>query len=129
MLMQWKKTDNSGRIFKRKRPVIAALGAVLLIAFLFNTASTVYRQRVEASARLLRWVDFNVTAEAMRDALQYDVESHGTEHEIHWIDHLACLGARYGSDFSHYKREHMEAIVSRLGKGESIDRLTADMKF
>ena len=129
MLMQWKKTDNSGRIFKRKRPVIAALGAVLLIAFLFNTASTVYRQRVEASARLLRWVDFNVTAEAMRDALQYDVESHGTEHEIHWIDLLTCLGARYGSDFSHYKREHMEAIVSRLGKGESIDRLTADMKY
>ena len=96
MHMEWRKC------FRRKKAVIAALAAVLLMAILFNLADGMYRWHVQTSARLLKWVDFNVTAEAMRDALKYDVDSHGKEHEIHWIDLLACLGARYGGDFSQY---------------------------
>ena len=123
MHMEWRKC------FRRKKAVIAALAAVLLMAILFNLADGMYRWHVQTSARLLKWVDFNVTAEAMMDALKYDVDSHGKEHEIHWIDLLACLGARYGGDFSQYKKAHMDGIASRLIEGESIEQFTADMKY
>ena len=73
MRMEWKWC------FRRKRAVLAALGAVLIIAILFNIASEMHSRHVQVSARLLKWVDFNVTAAAMRDALQYDIESHGTD--------------------------------------------------
>ena len=120
MRMEWKWC------FRRKRAVLAALGAVLIIAILFNIASEMHSRHVQVSARLLKWVDFNVTAAAMRDALQYDIESHGTDNEIHWIDLLACLGARYGGDFSHYKKAHMDSLASQLKDGKSMDELTRD---
>ena len=123
MRMGWRKC------FRRKKAVIAALAAVLLLAILFNLAEGMHKWHIQTSSRLLKWVDFNVTAEAMKDALQYDVDSHGKEHEIHWIDLLACLGAKYGGDFSHYKKAHMESIAARLNEGESIDDMTADMKY
>ena len=63
MRMEWRKC------FRRKRAVIAALAAVLLMAILFNLAEGMYRWHVRTNARLLKWVDFNVTAEAMKDAL------------------------------------------------------------
>ena len=123
MRMEWKWC------FRRKRAVLAALGAVLIIAILFNIASEMHSRHVQVSARLLKWVDFNVTAAAMRDALQYDIESHGTDNEIHWIDLLACLGARYGGDFSHYKKAHMDSLASQLKDGKSMDELTAGMSY
>ena len=115
--------------FRRKRAVIVMLCAVLLAALFFNIAAGMHRWHVQASGRLLKWVDFNVTAAAMKDALAYDVASHGQDNEIHWIDLLACLGARYGGDFSHYNKSHADAIVSRVKNGESMDDITAGMPY
>ncbi len=117
------------KALKRKKVVIALICILLCIAALFDFAAKMSEWHREASGRLLKWVDFNVTSEAMRDALQYDADTHGQRYEIHWTDLLACLGARYGGDFSHYKKEHMESIASRLKKGESIEEITADMKY
>ena len=120
---EWKKH------FRRKQPVLAALCVLLCMAILFHIASEMSARHVQTSARVLKWVDFNVTAAAMKDALDYDVHSHGGEHEIHWIDLLACLGARYGGDFSHYKKAHMAAIAKRLQDGETIEQVTESMKY
>ncbi len=113
----------------RKRSVIAALSIVIIFAIIFNIASAMSGRQKEVSARLLKWVDFNVTAAAMKDALAYDIASHGQPCEIHWIDLLACLGARYGGNFSQYKKAHMDGIAGRLAKGESIEDITAGMKY
>ena len=123
MGLEWRKH------FKRKKGIIALLSIMLCLAVIFNLAAKMSERHTEASGRLLKWVDFNVTAAAMKDALGYDVASHGKENEIHWIDLLACLGARYGGDFSHYKKAHMETIVSRLEGGDSIEEITAEMQY
>lgn len=114
---------------KRKKGIIALVSVLLCLAALFNIAAKMSEWHRETSARLLKWVDFGVTAAAMKDALEYDVDSHGESYEIHWIDLLACLGARYGGDFSHYKKAHMEAIASRLKDGESIESVTSGMQY
>ncbi|HEX3021597.1 MAG TPA: peptidoglycan DD-metalloendopeptidase family protein [Lachnospiraceae bacterium] len=78
----------------------------------------------------VKWVEFDVTYEAMDQAYQYDVESYGEEVKINWIDLLAYLGARYGGDFSRYKKSDMTKLVERLkSKEETMESITSDMKY
>ena len=84
----------------------------------------------QEKADYIKWVDFDVTAEAMRQAYAYDVKSCTQEHHVNWVDLLAYLGARYGGDFSGYKAADMDAVAERvLEKGEKIEAITADMQY
>lgn len=77
----------------------------------------------------IKWVDFDVTADAMRQALRYDVESYGHDPHLSWIDLLAWLGARYGGDFSRYQSKDLDSLIDKIKNGESLESLTRDMKY
>lgn len=78
----------------------------------------------------IKWVDFKVTCEAMKEAYEYDVQSWNEEVHLPWIELLAYLGAKYGGDFSHYKQKDMEEIVQKLREGEvTIQELKKEMKY
>lgn len=77
----------------------------------------------------IKWVDFNVTKEAIEQAFRYDVDTCQAEIHLDWIQLLAYLGARYGGDFSKYKASDMEAIAERILAGEKMEEITADMKY
>lgn len=77
----------------------------------------------------IKWVDFHVTSEAMRQACAYDVDTYGQEGHLNWVDLLAYLGARYGGDFKQYKAKDMDKIAERLQKGETtVEKLSAEIK-
>ena len=77
----------------------------------------------------IKWVDFHVTSEAMRQACAYDVDTYGQEGHVNWVDLLAYLGARYGGDFKQYKAKDMDEIAERLQKGETtVEKLSAEIK-
>jgi len=44
--------------------------------------------------KYIKWVDFNVTAQALTDALRYDVDSYRKTPHYQWIELLACLAAK-----------------------------------
>ena len=44
----------------------------------------------------IKWVDFTVSYEALCSAYDWDVKTHGTEHEVHWVELLAYTAARTG---------------------------------
>lgn len=77
----------------------------------------------------IRWVDFDVTSEALSQALRYDVDSYGENPHYSWISLLAYLGAKYSGDFSHYKADDLKALIAQLQNGVSMDELTANMKY
>lgn len=77
----------------------------------------------------IKWVDFDVNAEAMRQALRFDVDSYGQELHFNWLELLAYLGARYGGDFSHYKPDDLEELIQKLQQGAVMEELTKDMKY
>lgn len=79
--------------------------------------------------KYIKWVDFDVTNEAMEQALRFDVESYGRTPHYDWIQLLAYLGARYGGDFSRYRSKDLNSLIDKLSDGTSIDLLTADMKY
>lgn len=114
---------------KRKKYMLVAVCFLVCFAILFNIASAMSEISREVSSNVLSWVDFKVTAEAMNDALDYDIASREEEYQIDWIDLLAYLGVKYGGDFKQYKQKHMAEIVERLKAGESIEDITANMKY
>lgn len=120
--------------------LIIALESVLLLAFLFlltpigrsmsvsgNVSETKEKEKEEKT--FIKWVDFDVTKEAMQKAFRYDVDTCQNEIHLNWIELLAYLGARYGGDFSKYRETDMAAIADRILAGEKMEEITADMKY
>ena len=78
----------------------------------------------------IKWVEFNVTSEAMKKAYQYDLDSYGKEPHRHWVDLLAILGARYGGDFTRYQEEDLADIAEKLLDGsQTVEEMTKDMEY
>lgn len=131
------------------KPILAlilfelAVLCLLLTGLLPQTAPAIYRleQQIfpaisqtpsdggKSEKAFIKWVDFQVTAEALQQAFRYDVDTYQAPVHLDWIELLAFLGARYGGDFSRYKASHMTELADRLLTGETIDTITADMKY
>lgn len=78
----------------------------------------------------IKWIDFNVTKEAMQDAYNYDVETHDQKLHLNWIALLSYQACKNGGDFSHYKSGDIGEIAEKLISGEEeLDSLTKDMKY
>ncbi len=120
--------------------LIIALESVLLLAFLFlltpigrsmSVSGTVSetKEKGKEEKTFIKWVDFDVTKEALQKAFRYDVDTCQNEIHLNWIELLAYLGARYGGDFSKYREADMAAIADRILAGEKMEEITADMKY
>lgn len=108
----------------------------LLLGFLFisGRANTSSAQAAPAAApsetkEFIKWVDFNVTSEAMSRAFRYDVDTCQEPIHLDWIDLLAYLGSKYGGDFAKYKQRDMDTLAETLKSGTTIEELTKDMKY
>ncbi len=78
----------------------------------------------------IKYVEFNVTCEAMKSAYQYDLDTYTKEVHLSWVDLLAYLGAKYGGDFSKFKQKDMAEIAEQLLSGEkTIEGLKEEMKY
>lgn len=114
---------------RRKRAIIAALCIMLCFAVMFEAAYSMAELRARVSSNVLNWVDFKVTAEAMEDAADCDIQAHSDNIEIDWIDLLSYLGVKYGGDFKKYSRSDMAALVKRLKAGERMEDIADGMKY
>jgi len=92
--------------------------------------SAILASMYDSQKDYLKWVNFDISSTALEQAYQYDVNSQTEEVPINWVEILACLGNRYGGDFSRYKSKHMAELVEKLkNKKETIVTLTKDMKY
>lgn len=78
----------------------------------------------------IKWVDFTISYEALCKAYEWDVETHGTEYEISWVELLAYTAARTGGTFDKAALKTMERAVSAITAGEeTMESLTKDLKY
>lgn len=102
--------------FKIPQNVLQAAGAVSF--------------KTEEKNDYIKWVEFNVSYEALSKAYQYDVDTYGEETHLDWVELLAWLGTKYGGDFSQYSDSDMEEIAGRILKEEKpVEELTKDMEY
>ncbi|MDD6762338.1 MAG: M23 family metallopeptidase [Clostridiales bacterium] len=83
----------------------------------------------QCEQQFIKWVDFNVSYEALCDAMEADISSYGTDNHYLWTDMLAYLAAENGNDFSGYNKKKLTALVERLDGGESMAEITNNMKY
>ena len=105
---------------------------VLVILCLCLFAKKADRQTgiFQTSGDFIKWVDFNVTSEALDQAFRYDVDTCQATVHLNWVDLLAYLGTRYGGDFSRYKKSDMKKVAEQLiNEDTTVEELTKDMKY
>ena len=96
-----------------------------LVLLLLLSAIPAYAAEEES---YIKWVDFDVSYTALKDSLQYDIDSQQMPVQLNWIELLAVLGAKYGGDFSRYQQADLNTLVARLEAGETIEEITQDME-
>lgn len=78
----------------------------------------------------IKWVDFNVSYEALCKAYEYDVESYGKDIHLNWIELLAYVGAKNGGDFGTGATEDIRTIAQKILNGETtMEKATKEMKY
>ena len=112
------------------------LAAMLMIGGLGNTTGQEDYLLVNGAVdeqSVIKWVDFNVTYEALCLAYEWDVKTYEEEIHLNWIELLAYLGTKYGGDFdSHSKslNKDMNTLVKKLREdGCTMEELTEGMKY
>ncbi len=110
--------------------IIIFLLASFIIKIGFDNEASTYSALYDTDKDYIKWVNFDVSSKALEKAYLIDVESRSWDVQINWIEILACLGNKYGGDFSRFKEKHMTELVEKLkSKEATIDTLTADMKY
>ena len=81
--------------------------------------------------KFIKWVDFNVTAEAMNLTAKLDIDSHNQNDSIiyNWIELLAYLACKNGGNFKNFKSKNLDSLLKQLKEGQTISDLTQNMKF
>lgn len=83
---------------------------------------------VASEGDFIRWVDFNITYEALSDCMKYDIATYGTDAHASWIDLLACLSAKGSGTFSGYKTSDLQKITDELKQGTPLSGITGKLK-
>ncbi len=103
------------------------LGGRIFVS-LFYSEDTL-KTKEECEEDYIKWVDYNVPCEAMKKALQLDIDSRDDEIQLNWIELLAYLAAKNGNNFGSYKDKQLEEIAETIRGGKTMKELTADMKY
>lgn len=78
----------------------------------------------------VKWVDFNVTNEALRVAYEWDVSTYGEKVHVNWIDLLAYTAAKTGGDWKKGSTKEMDQFAKKLvGKEVTLEEAVKDMKY
>lgn len=108
----------------------------IFVTFIIASILTFYSLANEeddnnSKKNFIKWVDFNVTSEALNLTAKLDIDSHNKNEEVqyNWIELLAYLACENGGNFKNFRQSHLDALVKKLEDGESISNLTSDMKF
>lgn len=106
---------------KRMALILAALS-------MWTGCARIYAAGGSAEKDYIKWVDFGVSAQALQDAMEADIDTHDTERPIDWVELLAALGTRYGGDFARYKKTDLTDMVKKYTEGDDFSSLSKNNK-
>lgn len=120
--------------------LIAGLGIVWGTGILKGGLAQKEQQAIEVEAfaekKFIKWVEFNVSYEALCEAYKWDVETYKETLEskdaVHtdWIELLSYVGARHGGEFPSGSVSEIAKTAERLKcKETTMQELTKDMEY
>lgn len=119
-----------------RRVILAELvAAVSLTALLLRPKtedfSLLYSSTEEVDRDYIKWVDFQVTAEALQKAYEYDKNTYGSQIHLDWIELLAYVGAHTGGGFSRESTvsDYMDSAAEYLLAGGTMEELAGELQY
>ena len=106
-----------------KKLIVFFIAIVILlssIAIFYSFANDSFdSETYEEKKDFIKWVDFNVTAEALNLTAKLDIDSHNKEEEIvyNWIELLAYLSCKNGGNFKNFSAKDLNLLVQELKNG------------
>lgn len=84
---------------------------------------------VQGENEYIKWVDFNVSYEALCKAYELDVSSQSEECRLNWIELLAYAAAKTGGNFDRQALKALDEAVERFQNGDTVDKLKEELKY
>lgn len=116
----------------RKRRLIQMLYCLILLLTTLVISLTGNAEVVPVSGEnntYIKWIDFNVTKEALADAVKIDIDTYGNDNHVDFIELLSLLSVKYGGEFKRYKKADVEAFTEKLKNGDNPRDITANPKL
>ena len=108
--------------------IIEIICLSIVCGILFQENANRAASAEESDQDFIKWVDFDVSYEALTAACQWDVDTYGTKYHIDWVELLAYLGAKNGGSFSRKTVKELADTAKKLSAGEaSMEELTGDL--
>ena len=84
-----------------------------------------------SNGNFIKWVDFNITADALSKTAKLDIDSHNSDSEIkyNWIELLSYLACKNGGNFKNFKQNDLDKLIEQLKSGKSMQDMTQNMKY
>ncbi|MBQ4575742.1 MAG: M23 family metallopeptidase [Clostridia bacterium] len=120
---------------KRKFPLqivfFVIIPMMLVIIDVIYQRYSAFTQMAQAASSdtYIKWVDFNVSTQALKDAYKYDVDSYGTDAHASMSEILAYLCSKNGNNFDSYNTSSFTALTDRLRAGETMSEISAGLKL
>lgn len=93
---------------------LAVLTIVLVLGIYFVEQRQQEKTLAVTSEDYIKWVDYQVSADAMKKACKLDIESYGQEVHLDWITLLAYAAVQGGGNFDKKSVEYIEEIAELL---------------
>ena len=97
---------------------------VFFCVMLAALSAVVFTGGKDTQKNYIKYVEFNVTKDALQNAVDLDIQTHDNDRHTDCITMLAYLGAKYGGDFTKYKYSDMTAFADKIKNGETVENLT-----
>ena len=101
--------------------VIISISIIFLVSFANDNETN--------NKDFIKWVDFNVSAEAMNLTANLDIDSHNKNLEIkyNWIELLSYLACKNGGNFDNFKKSDLDKLIESLKEHQTMEELTKDL--
>ena len=125
--------------FNVKDSVFGGITVLLLLSFFIIHTNfvppfvpTFQQENVEPKKEksYIKWVDFNVSSEALNKAYDWDVKTYGKKPHINWITLLAYEAAKTGGTFDDKAVSDMENCAKQMVAGKfDLEKQAKELKY
>lgn len=119
------------KVQKIKAGIWTEIITITILLGVFAGRNYMYRRTVPTiQGDYIKWVDFNVSYEAMCKAYDWDVKTYGKKPHIEWIELLAYEAAKTGGELSSGAVNDMENVAGQVMDGKlDLKRQEKELKY
>lgn len=110
--------------------LVLAAACLLLEKYIVSRQYAAIEVASGTNGNYIKWVDFNISYEALCAAYDLDVQSYEAPVHLNWIELLAYAGAKSGGSFGKGSVSLIQKLARELSEGKTtLTKLTKDMEY